>query len=91
MTQLPQDPVIGIPPPTFVEVTAEPNGRRPARRGTLWYCTIETELLPGALRFGKWKAVWSVREDWLGPAVYTAEEPRLDDLWQDPTSGTTSW
>ncbi|MGZ4694120.1 MAG: hypothetical protein ACXWA3_10885, partial [Acidimicrobiales bacterium] len=45
---------------------------------------IETELLPGAIRAGKWKAVWNVRDDWLGPAVYTAEGPRLYDLWQDP-------
>ncbi|MGZ4710294.1 MAG: sulfatase-like hydrolase/transferase, partial [Acidimicrobiales bacterium] len=49
-----------------------------------WYYMIETELLPGAIRAGKWKAVWNVRDDWLGPAVYTAEGPRLYDLWQDP-------
>lgn len=49
-----------------------------------WYYMVETELLPGAIRAGKWKAVWNVRDDWLGPAVYTAEGPRLYDLWQDP-------
>jgi arylsulfatase A-like enzyme len=49
-----------------------------------WIYQVETELFPGALRLGKWKAVWNVRPDWLGPAIYTAEGPRLFDLWQDP-------
>ena len=45
---------------------------------------IETEELPGAVRVGKWKAVWDIREGWQGAAEYVAEGPELYDLWQDP-------
>ena len=45
---------------------------------------VETEELPGAVRFGKWKAVWNTRDGWRGAASYAAEVPALFDLWQDP-------
>jgi len=49
-----------------------------------WYYLIETEMLPGAIRLGKWKAVWNMRPGWRGEAEYAAEAPELFDLWQDP-------
>jgi arylsulfatase A-like enzyme len=63
--------------------TAVLKGTGPSTRDT-WYYLIETEMLPGAIRFGKWKAVWNLREGWLGEARYAAEAPELFDLWQDP-------
>ncbi len=63
--------------------TAVLKGTGPSARDT-WYYMVETEELPGAIRFGKWKAVWNTRDGWRGAAVYVAEVPRLFDLWQDP-------
>ena len=44
----------------------------------------ETELIPGAVRHGKWKAIWNIREGWKGAAEYTNIAPELFDLWNDP-------
>ena len=63
--------------------TAGLTGTGPSTRDT-WYYMIETEQLPGAIRYGKWKAVWNLRQGWRGAADYAAEAPRLFDLWQDP-------
>ena len=49
-----------------------------------WLYMTETELIPGAVRVGKWKAIWNVRDQWRGPSSYTAIVPELFDLWQDP-------
>ena len=44
----------------------------------------ETELIPGAVRHGKWKAIWNIREGWVGAREYTNVVPELFDLWADP-------
>jgi arylsulfatase len=59
----------------------------------------EEELLPGAIRYGKFKVVWNLRGDngqatgglsvdanlgWKGPVKYVATAPQVFDLWQDP-------
>jgi arylsulfatase len=49
-----------------------------------WYYMTETELIPGAIRVGKWKAVWNIRLGWKGAAEYTNVAPELFDLWNDP-------
>ncbi len=64
-----------------------------------WYYFTETELSPGAIRVGKWKAVFNLRGDngamagsdapapelgWRGPEKYVATVPAIYDLWQDP-------
>ena len=64
-----------------------------------WYYFTETELSPGAIRVGKWKAVFNLRGDngamagtespapelgWRGPEKYVATVPAVYDLWQDP-------
>ncbi len=49
-----------------------------------WFYMTETEEIPGAVRYGKWKAVWNIREGWKGEASYVATAPELFDLWQDP-------
>jgi arylsulfatase A-like enzyme len=63
--------------------TAVLTGTGPSTRDT-WYYMTETEELPGAIRIGKWKAVWNTRETWRGDAEYVAGVPQLFDLWQDP-------
>lgn len=63
--------------------TALLNGEGPSTRDHWLYMT-ETEMIPGAIRIGKWKAVWNIRDGWRGPASYTAIVPELFDLWQDP-------
>lgn len=64
-----------------------------------WFYFTESELSPGAVRVGKWKAVFNVRGDngakagsdapapelgWRGPEKYVATVPAIYDLWQDP-------
>jgi arylsulfatase len=44
----------------------------------------ETELIPGAVRLGKWKAIWNIREGWRGAEQYTNIAPEIFDLWNDP-------
>lgn len=66
---------------------------------TTWFYFTETELAPGAIRFGKFKAVFNLRGDngamagsdmpgqqlgWRGAEAYVATVPALYDLWQDP-------
>ena len=31
-----------------------------------WFYMTETELIPGAVRLGKWKAIWNIRQGWKG-------------------------
>jgi arylsulfatase len=63
--------------------TALLRGTGPSTRDT-WYYLTETEEIPGAVRYGKWKAIWNIREGWRGEADYVATVPELFDLWQDP-------
>lgn len=64
-----------------------------------WYYFTESELSPGAVRVGKYKAVFNLRGDngamagsdapapelgWRGPEKYVATVPAIYDLWQDP-------
>ena len=64
-----------------------------------WFYFTEEELLPGALRYGKFKVVWNLRGDdgqatgglavdtnigWKGPKKYVATAPQVFDLMQDP-------
>ena len=64
-----------------------------------WFYFTENELSPGAVRFGKYKAVFNLRGDdgqatgglavdsnlgWKGPEKYVATVPQIFDLWQDP-------
>ena len=63
--------------------TALLRGTRPSTRDT-WFFMTETEEIPGAVRYGKWKAIWNLREGWQGEADYVATVPELFDLWQDP-------
>ena len=64
-----------------------------------WYYFTEAELAPGAIRYGKWKAVYNTRGDngaqagsdapgqqlgWRGDETYIATVPAIYDLWQDP-------
>ena len=64
-----------------------------------WFFFTENELSPGAVRFGKFKAVFNLRGDngqatgglavdtnigWKGQEKYVATVPQIFDLWQDP-------
>jgi arylsulfatase A-like enzyme len=64
-----------------------------------WFYFTEDELSPGAIRSGKWKAVFNLRGDngamagsdapgsqlgWRGASKYVATVPAVYDLWQDP-------
>lgn len=64
-----------------------------------WFYFTEMELSPGAIRVGKWKAVFNLRGDngamagseapapelgWRGAEKYVATVPAVYDLWQDP-------
>ena len=64
-----------------------------------WFYFTENELSPGAVRIGKWKAVFNTRGDngaqagsdmpgqqlgWRGDQNYVATVPAVYDLWQDP-------
>ena len=64
-----------------------------------WFYFTETELSPGAIRVGRWKAVFNLRGDdgastggkavdtnlgWKGQEKYTAVVPQIFDLWADP-------
>jgi hypothetical protein len=44
----------------------------------------ETELIPGAVRVGKWKAIWNIRTGWKGAEEYTNIAPEMFDLWNHP-------
>jgi arylsulfatase A-like enzyme len=64
-----------------------------------WFYFTEDELSPGAVRVGRFKAVFNLRGDdgqptgglavdsnlgWKGSAKYVATVPQIFDLWQDP-------
>ena len=64
-----------------------------------WFYFTESELAPGAIRVGKFKAVYNLRGDngamagsdmpgqqlgWRGAEQYVATVPAIYDLWQDP-------
>lgn len=66
---------------------------------THWFYFTEQELFPGAVRAGRFKAVYNLRGDngamagsdmpgqqlgWRGPVKYVATVPAIYDLWQDP-------
>ncbi len=62
---------------------------------TYWLYQTEDEIAPGAIRVGKFKAVFNLRGDyppfadedhtgWRGPDKYAATVPRLYDLQADP-------
>lgn len=65
----------------------------------MWYYFTESELSPGAVRIGKWKAVFNLRGDngaqsgsdmpgqqlgWRGAEKYVATVPAIYNIWQDP-------
>ncbi len=64
-----------------------------------WFYFTENELTPGAVRVGRFKAVFNLRGDdgqatgalavdtnlgWKGPDKYVATVPQIFDLWADP-------
>jgi arylsulfatase len=64
-----------------------------------WEYFTETELAPGAIRIGHWKAVFNTRGDngaqagqdgpgselgWRGPEKFVAAAPAIYNLWEDP-------
>jgi arylsulfatase len=64
-----------------------------------WFYFTEDELSPGAIRVGRWKAVFNLRGDdgavtgsksvdtnlgWKGPSKYIATTPQIFDLLADP-------
>jgi len=64
-----------------------------------WEYFTETELAPGAIRVGHWKAVFNQRGDngaqagqdapgaelgWRGPGKQAAVVPAIYNLWEDP-------
>ncbi|MBV9906600.1 MAG: sulfatase-like hydrolase/transferase, partial [Hyphomicrobiales bacterium] len=64
-----------------------------------WFYLTENELTPGAVRVGRFKAVFNLRGDdgghtgglavdsnlgWKGAEKYVAGVPQIFDLWQDP-------
>lgn len=64
-----------------------------------WFYFTESELSPGAVRVGRFKAVFNTRGDngamagsdmpgqqlgWRGDETYVATVPAIYDLWQDP-------
>src|SRR5271169_503932 len=64
-----------------------------------WFYFTESELSPGAVRAGRFKAVFNLRGDdgqatgglavdsnlgWKGSTKYVATVPQIFDLWQDP-------
>ena len=64
-----------------------------------WFYFTENELTPGAVRSGRFKAVFNIRGDdgqatgglavdanlgWKGPEKYVATVPQVFDLWSDP-------
>lgn len=64
-----------------------------------WFYFTEEELSPGAIRVGRWKAVFNLRGDngvttgglavdtnlgWKGPTKYIATVPQIFDLLSDP-------
>jgi arylsulfatase len=64
-----------------------------------WFYYTEDELSPGAVRVGRFKAVFNLRGDdgqatgglavdsnlgWKGASKYVATVPQIFDLWQDP-------
>ncbi|QEM83852.2 arylsulfatase [Halomonas binhaiensis] len=64
-----------------------------------WLYFTETELMPGAIRIGHWKAVFNQKGDngaiagseapaaelgWRGPSQYSDVVPQIFNLWEDP-------
>jgi arylsulfatase A-like enzyme len=73
-------------------------GTGKSKRNT-WFYFTENELTPGAVRSGRFKAVFNIRGDdgqatgglavdsnlgWKGPEKYVATVPQVFDLWGDP-------
>jgi arylsulfatase len=72
---------------------------KPGWQRDRWFYFTESELSPGAVRVGKFKAVFNTRGDngamagsdapsselgWRGSEKYVATVPAIYDLWQDP-------
>jgi arylsulfatase len=81
-----------------IDMTPVLLGTGKSKRDT-WFYFTENELSPGAVRFGRFKAVFNIRGDngaqtgglavdtnlgWKGPEKYVATVPQLFDLWADP-------
>ena len=72
---------------------------RANRSARAWFYFTEDELSPGAVRVGRFKAVFNLRGDdgqatgglavdsnlgWKGASKYVATVPQIFDLWSDP-------
>jgi len=81
-----------------IDMTPVLLGTGKSKRDT-WFYFTENELSPGAVRFGRFKAVFNLRGDngqstgglavdsnlgWKGEEKYVATVPQLFDLWADP-------
>ncbi len=81
-----------------IDMTPVLLGTGKSKRDT-WFYFTENELTPGAVRAGRFKAVFNVRGDdgqttgglavdsnlgWKGPEKYVATVPQVFDLWSDP-------
>jgi arylsulfatase len=81
-----------------IDMTPVLIGSGKSKRNT-WFYFTENELTPGAVRFGRFKAVFNLRGDdgaatggisvdtnlgWKGPEKYVATVPQVFDLWADP-------
>jgi arylsulfatase len=81
-----------------IDMTPVLLGTGKSKRDT-WFYFTENELSPGAVRFGRFKAVFNLRGDdgqstgalavdsnlgWKGADKYVATVPQVFDLWADP-------
>jgi arylsulfatase len=81
-----------------IDMTPVLLGTGKSKRDT-WFYFTENELSPGAVRFGRFKAVFNLRGDdgqatgglavdsnlgWKGQEKYVATVPQIFDLWADP-------
>lgn len=81
-----------------IDMTPVLLGTGKSKRDT-WFYFTENELSPGAVRFGRFKAVFNLRGDdgqptgglavdtnlgWKGAEKYVATTPQVFDLWADP-------
>ena len=69
--------------------TAVLTGTGPSTRDH-WFYMTETELIPGAVRLGKWKAIWNIRDglDRARPSTRTSC-PSYSTFGTTPANATT--